>query len=120
VRQRRTIHSDTTAARARFLKRFEDEVDPHRLLPADERDELAKAARKRYFQELGRTSRRLAAIGDGRGHDPQQDLLRAQLRQLLSDVDLRAMIIVALSDGEVMAGPIPRPAKIDRRRKGIQ
>ena len=44
---------DTTAkARESFLARFEDEVDPDRRLPADERLRRAEHARKAYFTQL--------------------------------------------------------------------
>jgi len=46
----------TAAARARFLQRFLDEVDPDSQLPAAERDRRAHYARKRYFAELARKS----------------------------------------------------------------
>jgi hypothetical protein len=42
----------TAAARAKFLERFEDEVDPERKLPADERARRAEHARKLYFSRL--------------------------------------------------------------------
>lgn len=44
---------ETTAkARATFLARFEDEVDPERELPEGERMRRATAARKSYFARL--------------------------------------------------------------------
>lgn len=42
----------TDKARAAFLKRFEDEVDPDRLLPEAERQRRAEHARKAYFTAL--------------------------------------------------------------------
>ncbi len=42
----------TAAARAAFLKRFLDEVDPDRVLPEPERLRRAGAARKAYFTRL--------------------------------------------------------------------
>jgi hypothetical protein len=54
----------TAPARAAFLKRFLDEVDPDRVLPEPERLRRAAAARKGYFTRLaflasrGRTRRR--------------------------------------------------------------
>jgi hypothetical protein len=42
----------TKAARAAFLRRFEDEVDPNRELPEAERARRALAARKAYFTRL--------------------------------------------------------------------
>ena len=44
---------ETTAnARAAFLARFEEEVDPNRELPVAERSRRAMAARKAYFARL--------------------------------------------------------------------
>jgi hypothetical protein len=44
---------ETTAkARATFLARFEREVDPEGLLPAEERLHLAAYARRSYFTRL--------------------------------------------------------------------
>ncbi len=42
----------TARARATFLARFEEEVDPDRLLPEEERKRRASAARKAYFAQL--------------------------------------------------------------------
>jgi hypothetical protein len=42
----------TAPARAAFLKRFVDEVDPDRVLPEPERLRRAAAARKGYFTRL--------------------------------------------------------------------
>lgn len=42
----------TAPARAAFLARFEDEVDPDRRLPEDERQRRATAARRAYFSAL--------------------------------------------------------------------
>jgi hypothetical protein len=42
----------TAKARATFLRRFEDEVDPDRELPEPERLRRAEAARKAYFTKL--------------------------------------------------------------------
>ena len=42
----------TRAARAAFLARFEVEVDPDGVLPAEERQRRATAARKAYFSKL--------------------------------------------------------------------
>ncbi len=49
-------YETTRKARSAFLTRFEDEVDPDRVLPADERMRRAEHAKKAYFQELGRKS----------------------------------------------------------------
>lgn len=42
----------TAPARAAFLRRFLDEVDPDRVLPESERLRRAAAARKAYFTRL--------------------------------------------------------------------
>jgi hypothetical protein len=42
----------TAPARARFLERFVDEVDPDRVLPEAERLRRAAHARKAYFARL--------------------------------------------------------------------
>jgi hypothetical protein len=42
----------TRAGRIAFMKRFEDQVDPERLLPEAERKRRAEAARKAYFTRL--------------------------------------------------------------------
>jgi hypothetical protein len=42
----------TAPARAAFLKRFLDEVDPDRILPEPERLRRAASARKAYFTRL--------------------------------------------------------------------
>jgi hypothetical protein len=42
----------TAAARAAFLARFENEVDPERKLPEPERQRRALAARRGYFARL--------------------------------------------------------------------
>ena len=50
------IHSagktNTAPASAAFLKRFEDEVDPERTLPPEERRRRAEFARRRHMTEL--------------------------------------------------------------------
>jgi hypothetical protein len=43
----------TRAARAAFLRRFEEEVDPERRLPEGERARRTEAARRLYFARLG-------------------------------------------------------------------
>lgn len=61
-----TMHSvndskETTArGRAAFLERFldEDEVDPDRVLPEDERNRRAEHARSAYFSRLAYKSAR--------------------------------------------------------------
>jgi hypothetical protein len=42
----------TRAGRTAFMKRFEDQVDPDRLLPEAQRLRRAEAARKAYFTRL--------------------------------------------------------------------
>lgn len=58
----------TAKARATFLRRFEDEVDPARELPEAERIRRAEAKRKAYFTRLALKSaqaRRQRAQGVG-------------------------------------------------------
>ncbi len=43
----------TAAARKAFLAKFEKDVDPQGLLPEDERQRRADAARKAHFARLG-------------------------------------------------------------------
>lgn len=53
----------TAKARATFLERFLDEVDPDRLLPEDERLRRASYARKAYFTRLALKSATARAAG---------------------------------------------------------
>ena len=57
----------TRPARAKFLAKFEDQVDPDRVLPEAERQRRAEMARKAYFAQLAhksaRTRRRMRAAG---------------------------------------------------------
>jgi hypothetical protein len=46
----------TASARAKFLSRFEEEVDPTGELPPEERRRRAAHARKAYFARLARLS----------------------------------------------------------------
>ena len=46
----------TSKARAAFLARFLDQVDPDRILPEDERLRRATYARRAYFVRLARSS----------------------------------------------------------------
>ena len=48
----------TASARAAFMDRFLNEVDPDRTLPSDERERRAVAARRAYFARLAMTSAR--------------------------------------------------------------
>ena len=58
---------ETTAkARAAFLGRFDDEVDPGRKLPAAERARRAESARRAYFARLALRSAQTRAGRGGR------------------------------------------------------
>jgi hypothetical protein len=64
----------TQAARDGLQRRFEDQVDPDRTLPADERAKRADSARRAHFQRLALKSAqarrtRKAAKGGGRTKD---------------------------------------------------
>lgn len=48
----------TAPARRAFIARFEDEVDPDRTLPSEERARRAEHARKAYFTRLALKSAR--------------------------------------------------------------
>jgi hypothetical protein len=48
--------AETAPGRAAFLRRFLDQVDPDRVLTADEREARARQARRDHFAELGRKS----------------------------------------------------------------
>lgn len=48
--------TNTAPARARFLERFEREVDPERALPEQERQRRAEWARRLYFARLALAS----------------------------------------------------------------
>ena len=59
----------TAKARATFLSRFEDEVDPDRQLPEAERIRRAEAKRRAYFTRLALKSaqarrKRAQGVGD--------------------------------------------------------
>lgn len=59
----------TEPARAAFLQRFEDEVDPDRVLNVEERTRRAEHARKAHFARLALQSaraRRARSAGKGR------------------------------------------------------
>ncbi len=49
-------HETTAAARAAFLARFEDQVDPERVLPAGERQRRARHALKAHMSRLALAS----------------------------------------------------------------
>lgn len=46
----------TQAARDAMSRKFEDQVDPERRLPADERAKRADSARRAHYQRLARKS----------------------------------------------------------------
>lgn len=58
VHSRHDSRQLTAPARAAFLRRFEVEVDPDGMLPADERHRRAGMARKAYFARLALKSAR--------------------------------------------------------------
>ena len=53
----------TRAGRAAFLRKFEDEVDPERVLPEAERLRRAQYARKAHFAKLALKSARARRKG---------------------------------------------------------
>lgn len=55
----------TKPARAKFLGRFVDEVDPQRMLPEGERLRRAEHAKKSYFTALARKSANARARAKG-------------------------------------------------------
>lgn len=55
---RRDGRDVTAPARAAFLRRFEDEVDPERVLPEAERARRAEHARKAHMTRLALASAR--------------------------------------------------------------
>ena len=50
------VRETTAAARAAMAKKFEDQVDPDRILPEDERERRVTAAKRAYFIGLGQKS----------------------------------------------------------------
>lgn len=62
----------TANARATFLSRFEDEVDPGRVLPSAERQRRARYARMAYFAQLALKSR--DARSRARARRPQREV----------------------------------------------
>lgn len=54
----------TAPARRAFMARFEDEVDPDRVLPEAERRRRAEHARKAYFTRLALKSTQARQRGD--------------------------------------------------------
>lgn len=57
----------TAPARAAFLARFEDQVDPDRKLRPEERARRAEHARKAYFTELALRSSKARSAKTRRG-----------------------------------------------------
>lgn len=57
----------TRNARRGFAKRFDDQVDPGRVLPPEERAKRAEHARKAYFAELAVKSAKKRAARDAGG-----------------------------------------------------
>ena len=56
----------TTAARAKFLRSFEDKVDPERILAPEERQRRAKAAHREHMARMAMASakaRRARKVG---------------------------------------------------------
>lgn len=51
----------TAPARAAFFRRFEDEVDPKRELPADVRARMADDAMKAYMAQISRRAKKKRA-----------------------------------------------------------
>ena len=66
----------TRAAREAFLRRFDDEVDPDRVLPGDERRRRARYARKAYFGRIALKSR--AARVQARAQLPAETCSRSR------------------------------------------
>ena len=58
LHSQRDARETTASARAAFLQRFEVEVDPDGVLPADERRRRAVYARKAHFARLALKSAR--------------------------------------------------------------
>ena len=58
----------TQPARDGMYRRFEDEVDPERRLPADERAKRVENARRAYYKRLAmKSAQARAAKREGRG-----------------------------------------------------
>lgn len=58
LHSRRDPRETTVKARAAFLKRFENQVDPDRVLPEPERLRRAEYARKAHFARMALASAR--------------------------------------------------------------
>lgn len=70
-------HAVSAPARAAFLRKFEDQVDPERVLPEGERAKRASAARRAHFLTLA------AKSADVRRRKAQAD----ELRRLADDIE---------------------------------
>lgn len=57
----------TQPARDGLMRKFEDQVDPERKLPAEERERRATSARKAHFQRLALKSAQARAKKKGGG-----------------------------------------------------
>ncbi len=58
----------TAGARAAFMSKFEDEMDPDRVLPPEERARRAEHARRAYFARLALASSKARAKKKGTGN----------------------------------------------------
>jgi hypothetical protein len=61
----------TEAARSAFLDRFRAEVDPDGVLPEEERERRAQAARRAYFARLAFESSKARATRTARAEQPR-------------------------------------------------
>lgn len=96
----------TATARTAFLAKFEDQVDPDRVLSPDERAKRATNARKAYFANLARKS---AAVRRGEG--PRRQALEelAEATRLLAELTERSSPPAA-SDRESQGADAATPA----------
>src|SRR4051812_11622593 len=76
----------TSNARTAFLERFEDQVDPDRVLSPEERTKRATNARKAHFTDLARKSA-AARRGDGPRRQALEEL--AEATRLLAELTER-------------------------------
>jgi len=60
----------TQAARDGFMRKFEDEVDPERRLPEEQRQKMAEAARRAFYVRMGRASGKARAAKKAGGDGP--------------------------------------------------
>ena len=73
----------SATAREAFLRKFEDQVDPDRVLPAEERAKRASAARRSHFLSLAAKS----ADSRRRKADAAAAAAAAELRALADEID---------------------------------